>query len=273
MAMVVGEPASCILLDSGDETGESHHAPLPSWARLPELTPPTMSLQRPVDIFDRFAEQGTCFETFACCGDAYKPADCFCCSVCMQFLEEPAACLGCHQAICTRCWERHRESSQSIEYICPLCRHAQPTVQVSRCMQQVLDHELRSKGIAFSCNTCAPGSRPDALWCCQGQFSSLQELRLHLSLALPFRSTRTQLRRLLTLAASGSKESVECLFQDPVQRQKLAVVLEEDEVVATVARRRLTALRTAGAGSRSRSPVAGSSMLRRRRVVLRHNGP
>ena len=283
MALVVGEPASCILLESGDEV-EEPLAPLPSWARLPELKPPTMSMERPLDVFDRLAAQGMCFDALANCGDAYQPAECFCCSVCMQFLEQPASCLGCQQAMCTKCWERRRENTGSTDYICPLCRHSQPSIELSRCMQQVLDHELRSKGIAFCCNTCAPGSRPDALWCCQDQFSSLQELRRHLLVAPPFRTTRTSLRRLLSIAISGSEEARDNLFKDPVQRQKLALVLEEDEVVAAVARRRLTALRASGARERSRSPMSGSrsvvesagdgrtSTTSRRRIVLRRNG-
>lgn len=252
MALLFGSsPFVAILLDGDDEGG----SPLPSWAMRGELRPPTMSMERPVDIFDKLAERGMCFE-FANCGNAYKPAACFCCSICMQFLEEPAACMGCQQAMCTRCWERAREISSPGEYRCPLCRHVQPSIEVSRCMQQVLDHELRSKGISFSCNTCSPGSRPDALWCCQATFDSLKELRQHLSLASPFRTTRTQLRRLLALAASGSKESRERLFDDPMQRQKLALVLEEDQIVETVARRRLLAQTAVRHRSKSRSPRA-----------------
>jgi hypothetical protein len=57
---------------------------------------------------------------------------------------------------------------------------------------------------------------------------------------------------MLTLALSGSKCSQDLIFADPAQRQKLATILEEDEVVAKVSRRRLLVQRAGR--SRSRSP-------------------
>ena len=248
MALLFGSPFAMLLERTDDEDG----SPLPPWAMRPELRPPTMSLVRPVEVFDRIVEQGVQFETFANCGDAFQPAMCFCCSVCLVFLVEPATCNRCQQAVCTQCWEKHRAIAQTTDYGCPLCRHQQPSIAVSLCMQQVLENELRSKGISFNCNAFPPGSRADALWCCQASFDNLKELRQHLSLAGPFRTTRIHLRRMLTLALSGSKCSQELIFADPAQRQKLATILEEDEVVAKVSRRRLLVQRAGR--SRSRSP-------------------
>ena len=282
MALVTGTQPAAILLDSGDEMPADTPTPLPEWARRMDLKPPTMSMDRPIDVFERIAEQGVLFETYANCGGAFVPAACFCCSICTEFLEEPASCHSCEQVVCSRCWKKHRDANgTSGDFVCPLCRSFQPTLNIARYMEQVLQHELHRNGICFQCNSSPPGSRPDALWCCQKQFSTLKELRGHLESMSPFRTTRTHLRRLLSLAVAGNKGSRDLLFDDPVQRSKLSTVLEEDTIASRVAQRRLLAQRSCR--SRSRSPTARSlatgevpedqhpSQAPRRRIVLRHN--
>ena len=257
-------------------------APLPQWARQADLKPPTMSLDRPIDVFERVAQEGMLFEAYASCGGAFVPAACFCCSICTGFLEDPSACHSCEQVVCSKCWRKHRDvNGTSDDFVCPLCRSSQPTLNIARYMEEILQHELRRNGVCFQCNLDPPGSRPGALFCCQKQFSTLKELRCHLEPMWPFRTSRINLRRLLTLAVAGSKESRETLFDDPVARSKLSTVLEEDAIASRVAQRRLLAQRSNYDRSRSRSPRPSSteelledqhhSQASRRRIVLRPN--
>ena len=238
-------------------TGEPIEA-IPQWARRADMKPPTMSLERPFDVFEKVAEQGMLFEAFASCGTAFSPAACFCCSICMEFLVEPAACHGCEQVICSKCWRKHREVNGGTfdDFVCPLCRSSQPEIRVARYLDEILQHELRRNGIRFKCNSYVPGSHPGALWCCQKQFNTLTELRSHLEPMAPFRTTRIHVRRLLTLAVAGSKEARETLFDDPVTCNKLSVVLKEDAIVSRVAQSRLVVQRSTFRRSRSRSPRA-----------------
>ena len=146
MALVTGTAPAAVFLNEDEMTGEPH-APLPQWARQADLKPPTMSLDRPIDVFERVAQETKLFETYASCGAAFSPAACFCCSICTEFLSEPAACHSCEQVVCSRCWKKHRDANgTSDDFVCPLCRSSQPTLNIARYMEEILQHELHRMG-------------------------------------------------------------------------------------------------------------------------------
>ena len=82
MALLVGDPPSAVLVQDSDD--ESLGATLPRWAARRPMHPPTSSKLLRTDLFERIRQEGRAFETFANCGDSYKPPECFKCPVCLE---------------------------------------------------------------------------------------------------------------------------------------------------------------------------------------------
>ena len=250
-ALLVGEPPSAVLVQDSDD--ESLGATLPRWAARRPMHPPTSSKLLRTVLFERIRQDGRAFETFANCGDSYKPPECFKCPVCLELLEDPSNCAGCERMMCKRCWQKHYGNGGRG---CPLCRHPQPIPHVNRTMAAVLAHELSDKGITFQCNQFVPGTRSYAMWCCNRSFDSLAELQEHLGEQGSFSATQKHIRRLLKLCAHGFADARKTLFEEPENRQKVTDLLLEDEAIRRAAR---TTLRYRSRSPRSRDPLRASS--------------